>query len=395
MTKDNTQLAVIEKATALKIFTSPKGLDPILNEVRAILDAFEPDANTAKGRAEIVSMAYRVGRTKTHIDAVGKEETRILKEQPKLIDAERKRVRDILDTWACDVRAPVTEMEKEEEEIFREIHSYADLDIDHWESHMFAKIIEKLAEVDIDAIVIRRSQAIKAKESALFILKTSYDKSLQREELAKAQAELAAAEEAKRLAEEKLQQEKAAAEEADRKAAEAIEQQRVKAENEKRIAEEAVARESAAAEQRRVQEIAAVQEEKRQAEDKAENEKRAILAKAEQEKKSIQDEADRKVKEAEEKPSLLNEIKAIAATEAGALSHLSQEQTNQKSDQIAAVFARQELQKWAPEMFEFIQELTNVDGKYSYNSESTVFYDALKLLCKIEAGTQHGQTQEE
>ena len=54
MTKDNTQLAVIEKATALKIFTSPKGLEPILNEVRAILDEFVPDIDTAKGRAEIV-----------------------------------------------------------------------------------------------------------------------------------------------------------------------------------------------------------------------------------------------------------------------------------------------------------------------------------------------------
>lgn len=372
MTKDTTQLVVIEKETALKIFTSPKGLDPILKKVRTILDEFVPDIDTAKGRSEIISMAYRVAKTRTHIDAVGKEETTKQKELPKLIDAERKRARDTLETWGNEVRAPITEMEEDEDMLLDEIFSYENVEtLQGWKSHMFPGYIKTLEEVSIDDVVIKRAQAVKAKESALSYLNKLYTEAVQREKLEKVQAELAAAEEAKRQAEEKLAQEKAAAEEEKRKAEEILQQQKAKAEEAKRLAEEAVARERAAAEQRHEQEIAAAQEQKRKATERAENEKQAI-----------QDEAERKVAEAQEK----------SAPTPPEIAHLSQEQINQKSDQIAAAYDKHKLQKWAPEMLQFIRELVYFGGKYShkytYLEGTTVSLAAYALLKKIEGEKQ-------
>jgi len=115
-TKAVNELAIIEipEENALALFTTKKGLDPLLDEVFKHARSFVPDLSTQKGRDAIASVAYKVSKSKTAIDAVRKNLVSKLKEQPKLVDAEGKRVRDLLDGLRDEVRQPLTDWENAE-----------------------------------------------------------------------------------------------------------------------------------------------------------------------------------------------------------------------------------------------------------------------------------------
>lgn len=112
---DSTELLTLPpKESALQVFSSPLGLDPYLQKIKDELDAFVPDVTTKKGRDAIASIAYKVAKGKTALDNIGKDLVAELKDVPKKIDAERKRMRDLLDLWKDEVRAPLTEWEATE-----------------------------------------------------------------------------------------------------------------------------------------------------------------------------------------------------------------------------------------------------------------------------------------
>lgn len=115
MSADNQIVALPPKETALQVYSAANGLDPFLAKIREEIDGFTPDVTTRKGREAIASIAYKVARSKTALDNVGKELVAELKEVPKKIDAERKRMRDLLDGWQEEVRRPLTEWEEAEE----------------------------------------------------------------------------------------------------------------------------------------------------------------------------------------------------------------------------------------------------------------------------------------
>ncbi|OPB16916.1 hypothetical protein BFW91_02185 [Pseudomonas fluorescens] len=114
-----TQLAVVPpKETALAVFSTVKGLDPWLDQVRAKVDEFKkvlPDLKTRKGREAYASMARQIAKSKTALEAVGKEISAKQKEIPKLIDAERKRVWDTLESWQKEVRQPLDDWQAAED----------------------------------------------------------------------------------------------------------------------------------------------------------------------------------------------------------------------------------------------------------------------------------------
>lgn len=115
MSTETQIVALPPKETALQVYSSENGLDPFLAKIREEIDGFVPDVSTRKGRDAIASIAYKVARSKTALDNVGKELVAELKEVPKKIDAERKRVRDKLEAWQEEVRRPLTEWEDAEE----------------------------------------------------------------------------------------------------------------------------------------------------------------------------------------------------------------------------------------------------------------------------------------
>lgn len=100
--------------TALQIYQTANGLDPYIERIRQEVTGHEPDLKTKKGRDAIASRAFKVRKIKTALDGLGKEQVDRLKEIPKLIDAERKRMRDELDALADEVRKPLTEWEEAE-----------------------------------------------------------------------------------------------------------------------------------------------------------------------------------------------------------------------------------------------------------------------------------------
>ena len=111
-----TDVAVLPpKAKALEVYQIEGGLDPYVQKIRDEVMGHVPDLSTKKGRDAIASLAYKVRKSKTALDSLGKQLVDELKEVPKKIDAERKRMRDALDELADEVRKPLTDWEEAEE----------------------------------------------------------------------------------------------------------------------------------------------------------------------------------------------------------------------------------------------------------------------------------------
>jgi len=85
-------------------------VDAIEAQVRA--EAF--DATTEAGRKHVRSVAYKVARSKTILDDIGKEHVAEIKKQSAAIDAERKTVRDRLDALKAEISRPVDDWEAAE-----------------------------------------------------------------------------------------------------------------------------------------------------------------------------------------------------------------------------------------------------------------------------------------
>lgn len=276
-----TDLVVIEKANAMTVFKSADQIEDILQKVEREVMSFVPDVTTAKGRKEIASLAYKVAQTKTYLDGLGKDLVAELKEIPKLIDANRKTVRDRLDELKEKARQPLTDYEveqeriKQEEEAQRAAEELAKkIEADHEMALLMndafdRELAEKKAEQERQRIAheeeIKRQAEERAKREAEEKAAAEIAAAKKREEdaiAAKAQAELLAKQE-----KEKAERDaKEALERAEREKQEAIEAERKKAQDEAdRIRREAEAKEAARlTEEKRIKD-----EEERRAQDKA------------------------------------------------------------------------------------------------------------------------------
>ena len=84
--------------------------------IKAETDKLVPDLTTEKGRKEIASMAFKVAKTKTAIDAAGKLLNEEARAKINIVDAARRDIREKLDALKDEVRRPLTEWEAKEEE---------------------------------------------------------------------------------------------------------------------------------------------------------------------------------------------------------------------------------------------------------------------------------------
>lgn len=229
---------VPEKITALEVYQIENGLDPWIAKIRKEVESFIPDVTTKKGRDAIASIAYKVAKSKTALDNLGKELVAELKELPKKIDAERARVRNELDALRDSVRKPLTDWEEAEasrickHQVNIGVIKKAAQDLDEMDSCAIKSRIEFIESIITDAVNFEEFEleAIHAKENTLKQLKQSLLKreqyELEQAELAKLRAEAAAREQAEKeaalvkLAEERAKKD---AEEKARKELEAVE----------------------------------------------------------------------------------------------------------------------------------------------------------------------------
>lgn len=253
-----TDLVVIEKSSAMAVFTNNEQLDPIIEKIEKEARSLVPDVSTKKGRDAIASMAHKVARSKTYIDNAGKDLVAELKALPKQIDESRRIVRERLDALKDEVRRPLTEWEAEQERIKAEEAARIKAEEDR-------KRFESDHEI---ALLMNEKHDREAKEKAEEAerLRLAHEEELKRQ----------AAEQAKREAEEKAAAELAAAKKREEDAIAARAQAELLAKQERERAEYAAAAAAARAEREKQE---AIEAEKRKAQEEADRIKREAEAK--------------------------------------------------------------------------------------------------------------------
>ncbi|MDY0820006.1 cell envelope biogenesis protein TolA [Providencia rettgeri] len=285
------ELVVIEKSTALEVFKSSDSVEDIIRKVEQEVNSFIPDVSTAKGRKQIASLAYKVAQSKTYLDGLGKDLVAELKEIPKLIDANRRTVRERFDTLRDKVRQPLTEWEAEQERIEAEKQMLAwheeALEMNAAFDKALAERIESdheiallmndkfdrdLAEAKAEAERQRIAHEEELKRQAAEQARLEAERKAQQEIEAAAQREREAKEAAERAEREKLeaiQRAEQAAKEAKEKAERDAKEAQERAEREKQAAIEAERKKAHEAEQARLEE----EERKRQEDAKRQEDK--------------------------------------------------------------------------------------------------------------------------
>lgn len=107
----------VEKAAYMAAFSQAGGLQSIIDQItqQALVQAEGLDASTPASRKELASIAYSVAKAKTGIDGEGKDLVAEAKQKIKVVDDNRKAVRDKLDTLRDTIRQPVTDYEQAEQ----------------------------------------------------------------------------------------------------------------------------------------------------------------------------------------------------------------------------------------------------------------------------------------
>jgi colicin import membrane protein len=108
-------LVTIDTLTPAVVF-APGGVDAIISKLEADVRAVATDISTEAGRKAVASLAFKVARSKTALDEMGKELVTDIKAQANKIDAERRVIRDRLDALKDEVRKPLTDWENTEKD---------------------------------------------------------------------------------------------------------------------------------------------------------------------------------------------------------------------------------------------------------------------------------------
>lgn len=114
------ELSVMNQNEISVAFNSPQGIQSIIDNIKSQVDeqinGIVWDFTKKKDRDTVASLAYKVGRSKTAIDAEGKK----LKEKytvfTKAIDADRKLAKEELEAEQARIRKPLDDWENAEKE---------------------------------------------------------------------------------------------------------------------------------------------------------------------------------------------------------------------------------------------------------------------------------------
>lgn len=294
VSETGTDIAVVVAQTPVVVLLDEKKRDDLFAHIRREIDAFTPDISTAKGRDAIKSFAYKITRTKTAIDAAGKELNEEARARINVVDAARRDARAELDKLAEQVRKPLTD----------------------WEEAEAARVARGQALIETfktAAVVTLEDTAASVRERGTEIWNTSVDANDIGDDLfAEASAVKQATVVALKTALARLEKE-----EADRAELERLRQEAEERAEQDRLADEAAAREAREAEEARIAEERRVEAEKAEAERLARIEREAAdraRREAEAAKQAEIDAANRRAEEAERAAQA--ERDRIAAAEA-------------------------------------------------------------------------------
>lgn len=115
MSAENSQnLIPLETITAVSIFATENGVDNIIAQVKEKAVIGEFDISKEDDRDRIRSMAFKVTRTKTALEDMGKDFVAEEKAKIKIIDTRRIALWSAMEEIQTDVRRPLTEFEDKE-----------------------------------------------------------------------------------------------------------------------------------------------------------------------------------------------------------------------------------------------------------------------------------------
>jgi colicin import membrane protein len=256
-----TALALPDTPILVAAFSAPEKMEAILTRIETEVRAVAPDLSTVTSRKAIASLAFKVARSKTALDDIGKDITEDARKQIDAVNAKRRDIRDRLDALKNEVRAPLDEWEAAEEARVADLEDRLkdftdDLPTMEQGSSAIAEVMAEIQAIAIDDTWQEfKTRAGEAKAAALAMLAVTLRKAETREaeqaELERLRAE-AAAREAAEQARLRAERAKAEAERIEREKAEA-------AERAARAAEERAERESREREARHQRELAAAE----------------------------------------------------------------------------------------------------------------------------------------
>ena len=110
----STELALIEIKNPLVVFSTPKGLDAIIDKIEAEVKSVDRDISTEEGRANIRSIAFKLAKSKTALDKIGLDLTEDQRKQIQAVNAERKRAWERMEALQHEIRKPLTDWEDAE-----------------------------------------------------------------------------------------------------------------------------------------------------------------------------------------------------------------------------------------------------------------------------------------
>lgn len=308
VTETTTALVAQVEANPTLVLIDEKKFEDFYEQVRAEAKAMPVDLSTEKGRKAVASMAFKIARTKTAIDDAGKKLNEEARAKINAVDESRRKIRERFDALKDEVRAPLTEWEKEEAERVGKVERFfarmvecskVSLD-DTAESVKYRYESLSLINVQLEVFQSRHTEAVQALDRTLGILKDAHDR-LTREEEERAELARLRAEKEERerqeterkAAEERAEAERREAEE--RKKHEEAEAKR-QAEERERIAKEAAER----AEREAAEKIEAERRERAAAEQRAKEAEERAAREAEEAKRREEEAEARRQKEAEE-----------------------------------------------------------------------------------------------
>lgn len=115
-TEETTAIALRVEADPAIVLVNRTQRDEFFAHIKAEVEAFQPNLKTETGRKEIASLAYKVTRTKTAIDAAGKKLNEEARSRIALVDKERRETWEELEKLAVQARKPLTDWEVLEED---------------------------------------------------------------------------------------------------------------------------------------------------------------------------------------------------------------------------------------------------------------------------------------
>lgn len=110
-----TDLAVMEVLTPAMVFAAG-GVDDVINKIKAEVSSVVADISTDAGRKAIASTAYKIARSKTALDKMGKDLGESHHKAWKAITTERSRIATELDALKDEFRKPLTDWENAEKD---------------------------------------------------------------------------------------------------------------------------------------------------------------------------------------------------------------------------------------------------------------------------------------